>query len=48
MFDAIGSTRSRREVEPTGWNVTWTRFGGVFLTFLGVVFVALAFQSPGP
>jgi hypothetical protein len=23
------------------------RFGGVLLTFLGVVFVALAFQSPG-
>ncbi|WP_254824355.1 hypothetical protein [Haloglomus halophilum] len=47
-IDAIGSTRSWDEVEPTSWNVTWTRFWGVVLMFLGVVFIVLAFRGPRP
>lgn len=40
-FDAIGSKRSRSEVEPADWNVTFTRYIGLFGTLLSVIGLAV-------
>ncbi|ELZ73694.1 hypothetical protein C457_00365 [Haloferax prahovense DSM 18310] len=37
--DAIGSKTSKDEVEPAEWNVTLTRFVGVFTSALGVAYL---------
>ncbi|KAB1187157.1 MULTISPECIES: hypothetical protein [Haloferax] len=39
QLDAIGSKTSWDEVEPADWNVTLTRFGGIFMTALGVAYL---------
>lgn len=39
QLDAIGSKTSWDEVEPAEWNVTLTRFGGIFMTALGVAYL---------
>ncbi|WP_410766145.1 hypothetical protein [Haloferax sp. DFSO60] len=38
-IDAFGSKTPRDDVEPAEWNVTLTRFGGVFATALGVAYL---------
>ncbi|MFC7205114.1 hypothetical protein ACFQJC_16470 [Haloferax namakaokahaiae] len=39
QIDAFGSKTPRDEVEPAEWNVTLTRFGGIFATALGVAYL---------
>ena len=38
-LDSIGSKTSWHSVEPAEWNVTLTRFGGIFVTALGVAYL---------
>ncbi|WP_411964893.1 hypothetical protein [Haloferax sp. YSMS24] len=38
-LDSIGSKTPWDEVEPAEWNVTLTRFGGIFMTALGVAYL---------
>jgi hypothetical protein len=39
QIDAFGSKTPRDEIEPAEWNVTLTRFVGVFATVLGVAYL---------